>query len=133
MYGGLIVCQNLHAPALAEEDIAQCGVLKGVIGLKIILQSSLPAAGSTLHKLVNVRAADCNGQQAHGCEHGKTAPHIIGHHESLIAFLVSQMFQAAPGLVGGGVDPSRSPLLAVLLLQDSLEHPESDGRLCGGT
>ena len=26
------------------------------------------------------------------------------------------MFQAAPGLVGGGVDSSRSPLLAVLLL-----------------
>ena len=61
VYRRLIVGQDLHALALAQQDVAQRRILQGVIALEIVLQSALTSAGCTLHELVDIRAADRNG------------------------------------------------------------------------
>ena len=133
VYCGLIVCKNLNALALAEQNITKCCVLQCVILLKIILQSTFSSACSTGHQLIDVRTADCDGQQTYCGKNRETSSHIIRNDKGLVAFLGSQILQASLCLVGRRINSLGSALFPVLLLQDLLEYAEGDCRLGSGT
>ena len=81
------------------------------------------------HQLVDVSPADCDGQKAYGGEHGVTSAHIVRYDEFFITFLVCQVFERAPRLVGRCVDTLAGLVFAILVYQHFLKYAEGDRRL----
>ena len=127
----LVVRQHFHGFSFSVKDVADSRILHGIIFFKRFVQRKLSSGCRALHQLLNVCAADCDGQKSYSCQHGETASHIVRHNEGLVALLCSQVLQGSPCLVRGGVNPLGRFLFAVFLLQHLLEYAEGDGRLCG--
>ena len=85
----------------------------------------------TLQQLADVEAGQCDGQQAHGGEHGIASAHIIGDHEGGIALLVGEGLQGATGLVGDGHDALLGRFHAVFLLAVLFQDAEGQGGFGG--
>ena len=98
--------------------------------LRVLGHELLHIAGA-LQQLADVEAGQCDGQQAHGGEHGIASAHIIGDHEGGIALLVGEGLQGATGLVGDGHDALLGRFHAVFLLAVLFQDAESQGGLGG--
>ena len=129
---GLIAGQQLHLLTALVQSVAGSGILPGGV-LSAAHGQVGHGLGRAAHQLLNVDASHGDGQQTHSGEHGETTAHVVGHHELLVALSVGQTLQRAAGLIGGGVDALPGALLAVLLLQQSLEDAEGHSGLGGST
>ena len=69
-----------------------------------------------LQQFADVEARHSDRQQAHGGEHRIATAHIVGNHESGIAFLVGEGFQGATGLVGDRCNTFLRTFHAIFLL-----------------
>ena len=125
----LIVCQNLYCFALLMKNVADHCVFHSVILLKRSIQCQLTATCCTFHQLGNISTADCNRQKTYSSQNGETASYIIRYYKSLIAFLVSYVFQSSSCFISGCIDSLCSLGFAVFLLQHFLKYAECDRRL----
>ena len=131
---GLVVCQDLDTSCLF--CVKYCGSAAYFMESFCFktgrrMARSLAEAAPSM-SLVNICAADCDGQKSNCGQNGETSAHIIRYNESLVALAVGQIFQSALCLVCGSIDTLGSLFFAIFSLQDLLENTESDGRLRGG-
>ena len=119
--------QSALVKQIADERILQNRVL---LVFRVLGYELLHIAGA-LQQLADVEASHGDGQQTHGGEHGITAAHIVGNHESGIALLVGEGLQGAAGLVGDGHDALLGRFHAVFLLAVLFQDAESQSGFGG--
>ena len=124
--------EQLHLQSALIKQVTDEGVLQNRVLLvfRVLGHELLHVAGA-LQQLEDVETGQCDGQQAHGGEHGIASAHIIGDHEGGIALLVGEGLQGAAGLVGDGHDALLGSLHAVFLLAVLFQDAESQGGFGG--
>ena len=133
-HGGveLVAHEDLGGLALAVENVAQGGVLVGIVLFNAGIGVSVHSISRALHERGDVDACHSDGEKSHGGEHREASADVIRHDEGLIACLIREVLEGTARLVGGDEDALARALLAVLLLQQCTEHAEGHGGLGGG-
>ena len=128
---GLVALEDLHALALAVQDVADGSILVSVV-VRAQDGEALHGIGSAFHQVVDADTGSRDGQQADRGEDGVAAADIIGNHERGPALRVGQLLEGALGTVSGRINALVGLFHAHLIFQQLAQHAECQAGLGGG-
>ena len=104
LQAGFEAHQDLYLLApLGIEQVADSSILDGCI-VFCFGKQGLTLIGSTLKHGADVESSQHYGQKTDRSEYAETAAHVVGNHESAVAFLGGESFERALPGVGDGDD-----------------------------